>query len=160
MAGLVPMMFGMRCRSQPAALERAVEHDQQVVDLDRLGHVVGGALLHGGHGAGDRAERGHQDHHPLGIVGAGARGQLEAVEPGHLEVGEQQLGGELGELGQRLEAVGGGLDLIALVAQELGQRGPRVGLVVDDQDAASRGHGRARSPPARPGFTQTTGQSA
>ena len=62
--------------------------------------------------------------------------QLDAVHARHLEVGQHQVGRELLELAERLEAVGGGLDRVALVAQELGQRGARVDLVVDDQNVS------------------------
>ena len=47
-------------------------------------------------------------------------------------------GRELLELSERLEAVGRGLGRVALVAEDLAERGPRVGLVVDDEDAAAR----------------------
>jgi hypothetical protein len=49
-------------------------------------------------------------------------------------VGKHELGLELGKTTKSLEAVSGGLDVVTFGAQELGERGARPGLVVDDQD--------------------------
>ena len=131
-----PLAQLARLRAQPALLQLALDHDGQLVDVDRLGQVVGGARAHGRDRGLDRAERGHHDHRQVGVALAQACQQLDAVHAGHLQVGEHQVGRELLQLAQRLEPVGGGLDLVALVAQELGERGARVDLVVDDQDAS------------------------
>ena len=50
--------------------------------------------------------------------------ERDAVEAGHLQVGEDDVGRELLELAERLEAVGGRLGRVALVAQDLA-RAPR-----------------------------------
>jgi hypothetical protein len=71
----------------------------------------------------------------LGRRGAGLAQQPDAVEAGHLQVGEDQVGREAPQLPQRLEAVPRGLGLVALLAEDLRERRARVGLVVDDQDS-------------------------
>ena len=83
------------------------------------------------------AEGGHDDEGDLAVARPRLLHELDAVEARHLQVGEDDVGRELLELAERLEAVGGGLDRVALVAQELGERRTRVGLVVDDEDAAA-----------------------
>ncbi len=60
--------------------------------------------------------------------------------PGIFRSVSDEVGRELLELAERLEAVGGGLDRVALVAEELGERRARVDLVVDYQDASLSGH--------------------
>ena len=66
--------------------------------------------------------------------------EADPVEPGHLEVGEHDLGGEFFELSEGLESVGGGLSCVAFVAKDFGERRTGVRLVVDDQNAAPVGH--------------------
>jgi hypothetical protein len=63
------------------------------------------------------------------------------VHARHLEVGQDHVGQEALLLAQRLEGVGGRLDLVVLVAQEFGQRGPSVDLVIDHQDPTLARHG-------------------
>ena len=46
---------------EATALQRAVDDDEELVELDGLGEVVLGPLLHGLHGRVDVRERGHQD---------------------------------------------------------------------------------------------------
>ncbi len=60
--------------------------------------------------------------------------------PGILRSVTHQVGRELLHLAQRLEAISGRLDGVALVAQKLEERVTRVDLVVDDQDASLAFH--------------------
>ena len=56
--------------------------------------------------------------------------------PGIFEIGDDDVRRERLVLAERLERVGRGLDVEALVAQQLRQRGAGVHFVIDDQDSA------------------------
>ncbi len=124
-------------------IEDPGQDDQQLLEVDRLGQVVRSAGAHRVDRRVDRAERGHHHHGRRLVLGADLLDQLDAVHAGHLEVGHDHVRGEGVELAERLEGVCGGLYLVPFVAQELGERGPRVDLVVDNQDSAECGHGGA-----------------
>ena len=109
-------------------------------DVDRLGEVVAGAGAHGADGGLDLAERGHHDDRQVRIALAKLGQQLQAVHPGHLEVREHQVGREVRHLAERLEAVGGRLDDVALVRSSSMSARARVDLVVDDQNSSFRVH--------------------
>ena len=108
---------------------------QQLLALEGLDQVVVGAAVEAGDavlglGAGGQ----HQDRHVA--VGAQPAADLDAVEAGEAEVEDDQVGDEAGGDVQRLDAVGRGLDLVALVAQRTPQDVGYVGVVLDDQDSA------------------------
>ena len=134
-----------RFLDQARLVHRAVDHGRQGREVERLGEVILGPLLHRLDGAADGAEGGH--HHE----DRSRRGRLrlvhegDAIEPGHLQIGEDHVGDELFELAQRLESVGRGLRRVAFFPQDLAEGGARVGLVVDDEDAAAAVGGRRRA---------------
>jgi hypothetical protein len=128
-------------QAQPPALQLAVDDDEQLVDDDRLGQVVGRALAHGGDRRVDRAVGGHDHRDGLRIQLAGLLHQIQPAHARHAQVGQDQVGRELLELGQGLEAIGGRLHPEPLVPEQLGQSRPGVRLVVHDQDAGARGPG-------------------
>ena len=130
-----------RLLEQARLLHGALDDGRERLEVERLGEVVVGALLDGRDGARDGAEGGHH-HEDASAATRSCAFSMKAMpsRPGHLEVGEDDVGGELLELAEGLEAVGGGLGRVALVAQDLGERGARVGLVVDDEDPAARTH--------------------
>src|SRR5437667_17031 len=66
--------------------------------------------------------------------------QLEAVHARHLQVGQKDVGREVVQLGKRLEAVGGGLDRVAFILEDFGQRRSSIHFVVDNEDPASWVH--------------------
>ena len=70
----------------------------------------------------------------------------DAVEAGHLQVRQDDVGRELVELAERLEPVGRRLGRVAVFAEDLGERGARVRLVVDDEDPAAGCHALPMSP--------------
>ena len=57
--------------------------------------------------------------------------------PGQAEVEDDQVGDEAGGDVERLDSVGGGPHLVALVAQGAAQDVGDVGVVLDDEDAAT-----------------------
>ena len=120
---------------RPAAQQRP-DPRQQLLALEGLDQVVVGAAVEAvdavlGLGPGGQ----HQDRHVA--VGAQAPADLDAVEPGQAEVEDDQVGDEAGGDVERLDAVGGGADLVALVAQRAAQDVGDLGVVLDDQDAAA-----------------------
>jgi hypothetical protein len=111
---------GGRLGEEARLLHGALDHGDEGVGLEGLGEVVLGAELDGLDGAVDGAERRHHHHHGARRSGARLLQQPDAVEAGHLQVGEDQVGPRtLPELAQRLEAVGRGLGLVALLAEDL-----------------------------------------
>jgi hypothetical protein len=119
---------------------RALDDGGQRLVLEGLGEIILGPLLHGSDGAMDRGERRHHDEDGTMQGALRLLHERDAVEARHLEVGEDDVRRKLLQLSERLEAVGGRLDSIALVAQNLAQCGAGVGLVVDDENAVARGH--------------------
>jgi hypothetical protein len=122
-----------------------------LLDLERLEQVVVRALLHRLDRGLDRSESGHQHGQHAEPLGLDPLEQLQARDPRHLEIGDQQVVGPQPELGQRLLAVLDGVDRETLEREELREDLADHALVVDDQDARSvagfRGHtcaGRAR----------------
>src|SRR5262249_38069155 len=102
-----------------------------------FGQIVSGALAHRLHRTLDGSKRGHDDDDALGVTVANLLHQLEARKARHLQVGDDEVGGKIFEFGERLKGVGGGLDGVAFIAQELGKRGASVGFVVDNEDTCA-----------------------
>ena len=94
---------------EPRLLHRALDDRRERLEVERLREVVVGALLDGVDRAGDGAERGHHDEHGAGQDARALLHEPDAVEPRHLEVGQDDVRRELVELAERLEAVGRGL---------------------------------------------------
>ena len=121
---------------QVRPLHRPAQHEQQLVLLQGLGQVVEGALAHRVDGAVDGPVGGHQDDEGRGLQLEDLAQQLDAVEVGHLQVGEDDVeGAALGGL-EGLAAVAGGGGLVALRLQDHLQDVALAALVVDDEDPA------------------------
>ncbi len=69
---------------EPAGLERALDHERELVDVERLGQVVVCALLHRGDRDALAAVRGEQDRGQRGIARGDLTEQRHAVDAGHL----------------------------------------------------------------------------
>jgi hypothetical protein len=78
---------------------------------------------------------GDHDHDDIGIQLAGTGEDLHPIDPGHLEVGEDDLGALALEQRQRALTVGRRHAGIVVPAEEAAPVGDDVRLVVDDQDA-------------------------
>ena len=116
--------------SQPALLERGVEHVQQRVELERLGDEVGRALLDRVDRVLHRAEAGDDDRDDFRIALERGLEHGAAVDAGQPEVGDDDVEGELGQARERVFAAGGLLDDEAVVGQPLRDRLPQRRLVV------------------------------
>jgi hypothetical protein len=74
--------------------------------------------------------------------GAHAPGEAWAIEPGHVQVQEDEAGQRLSlELGEPREAVGRDRHAAAHGLDALSQCGAYVSVVVDDEDTATAAHG-------------------
>ncbi len=82
----------------------------------------------------DRRKAGDEHDLDAGLLLGGAARQLDAVEPGHDHIGEQQVEGHLGELGQRVQAVTDRHHLVTGPAQGLGQELAHGVVVFRQQD--------------------------
>ena len=122
---------------RPAA-QQGADPGEQLAALEGLDQVVVGAAVEAvdavlGLGAGGQ----HQDRHVA--VGAQAAADLDPVEARQAEVEDDQVGDEAGGDVERVDAVGGGADLVALVAQRAAQDVGDLGVVLDEEDAAGCG---------------------
>ena len=153
----------MPASSVPAAAARSAgsvdpAHDrgdpgQQLLASERLDQVVVGADLQGPNLGTFAALAGHdQDRHVAG--GPDLAGHAEAVRAGHRQVEQDQVGRLLAEPAHRRQPVVGGDHLVAVLADEGGDRADHGRVVVDDEDAertdvghrlaSSDGHGRGQ----------------
>ena len=121
------------------ARERALDEEPQLLEVEGLLQVVGGAAAHGFDGVGDRAVRRHQHHRRLRVEAAQALQHVEAALVRQPEVEEHEI------RRRRLEGGDAGgaahLDAHLVAGGRKGARNlaPEQGFVLDDEQA---GHGR------------------
>src|SRR4029453_13650597 len=72
---------------------------------------------------------------PLGELPVEAR----AIQLGHVQIGDDEVVALALELLERLDAIGGGVDVVAFYAQHVDHQLGDQGIVVDDQNAWGRG---------------------
>ena len=115
-----------------AAVERALEPCR----LDRLHQIIDRLDLEGGDG--ELVERGDEDHGRRGLVLGQRAGDADAVEPGHGDVEQQQVGRERFGQSHRAVAVGRRADQVDALDLREQQLEPLGGerLVVGDQDVS------------------------
>src|SRR5262245_36898018 len=121
-------------------LERLLDHQPDLVDLERLGQVVVGAFLHRGDRGLGGGEGGDHDDHRLGRDLVREAQHVEPRAAGHLDVRDDHV--ELVALDERARGgdVARGRDLVALAAHEDLEELLHAALVVDDEDARARLH--------------------
>ena len=114
-------------------LQRLLDQDPEAGDIERLRQVIVGPLLKGGDGGLDRRVPGQDDDRGERQLVLERAEESEPVEPRHDEIAHDHAGQERPRLLERRPAVGGLVDQVAPLRQELPQPLPRR-LVVDDQD--------------------------
>ena len=80
------------------------------------------------------------DHDDVGVHLEGPGQDLHPRDPGHLEVGEDDVGPLARQKRQRLGALGGGDASVVFATEESRPVGDHIGLVVDDQDPRLSAH--------------------
>ncbi len=121
-----------------AALESAGDRRAQLREVDRLGEVIGRAPADGIHRGARIGERGDEDDRRFGVRPVDRGEQLEAAGARHLHVGDHEVerrisGGR--EPLQRLRAVGGEHDRVAVAREHFGEHLATEIIVVDDERA-------------------------
>ena len=138
-----------RCRQR--RLQRAPDHGQQLLQVERLGQILERAAL-GRLDRGDqRRLRAHHDHPQLGAHPLDARDQVEPVLVGHHHVGDHQVALAVLDPAPERGRIRGGAHLIAGAAQRLGEHGADRAVVVGNQDGGKR-HRLLSLKPRRPGL--------
>ncbi len=129
---------GAHLRGHVGVLEDALEGGEQVVDVERLGDVVVGAVLHRLDGGRGPAEGGHHDDLELRVLALELAEYADPVLVGELDIHHHEVGQVLGDLLDRLRAALAELDRVALFAQEVLEQGADIGFVIDDEHGPLR----------------------
>src|SRR5690606_8741535 len=130
--------------AQAPRFEGTLDDDGDLVDVERLGQVVVGALLHRGDGDALGAVRGEQEDRQRRIARGDVAHQLEAIHARHRQIGDDGL--RVVEQRQRLGTRARAQDLVPAFGEDLAQREQNTRLVVDEQ---YRTHARASIMAAR-----------
>jgi hypothetical protein len=123
---------------RPAALEPLLDQQPQPVEVHRLGQVVVGTLPHRAHRGVDGGPAGQDDDRHAGHLLLQRGQQAEAVHVRHHEIGHHERWAQAGRLLQRLAPIGGHVGRVAPGPENRLERGPRVLLVVHDQNGRFR----------------------
>src|SRR5262249_21193777 len=132
-------MIGVGRRGCPALRQGFCHSFLHPLRLERLDHEVAGAELDRLEHLGLLAERGAHDHAGPGVQLDDLLQSSEAVLLGHGDVERGELGLELLEAGDRLDAVAGLTDdLVAALRQRVADHFPHERGIVDYQDSGHR----------------------
>lgn len=99
------------------AAQHGADPQHQFPGGEGLGDVVVGTDLEPEHPVGLLTERGEHDHRQVGQLPPDPAADLEAVDAGHHEVEDHEIGALGGDRGEAVGAVGGQLDLAAGLLQ-------------------------------------------
>ena len=128
-----------RCSSRTSLFEARLlgdtgQTDQEFLQVERFGEIVGRPVLHGLDGGLDRSVGRHQDEGNLGIHRLDAQHQLGTGHPRHPAVAQDQIHLPFPDTGQRLEAVSCQEDLVPLFPQKASDQFPLGGFVIHHDD--------------------------
>lgn len=122
-------------RPPASVAQTRADAGQQLVEAERLGHVVRGAVVEARHRAGRGVARRQHDDREVVALGSQPAQHREAVDAGQADVERQQVEGLAArELG-RLQAVADRARRVALGAQPLVDERGDARLVLGDEDA-------------------------
>ena len=107
-----------------------------LVRIERLAHVVIGAVLQGCDCGFDRGVAGHHDDDQVGIHFVQPPLQFDAVGAAHLDVEQREVPFILGHARESVTRALGGPDLVAFFAEPFSQRIANAQFIVDDQQLA------------------------
>ena len=132
------MLVGVAGLGGHPAQQRA-QPGEQLLERERLGQVVVGPGVEALDPVADGVARGeHQDRDAVADLAQGAGG-LQPVEARHHHVHHDGVGVDAADAGQRLGAVGGGRDVVAVELQRPAQRLAHGTVVLDDEDVLALG---------------------
>ena len=121
---------------QAAVLDRLLDLELHLLDLERLLHVVEGADLHRLDGGVDRAERRHQDDRGRRLQRLGRAQHVHAVAAAHLQVAQHDVELPLVQLLDGDVAVRRLVDLVLRVGQRADDAAPQRVVIVCYQNPA------------------------
>ena len=136
---------------QPALRERALDQQQQVIGIDRLGEEVERAFLHRRDRVLDAAERRHHDDRQLRVEFLGRAQDAEAVALGQPQVGQDHAGAAGAQ--RRIASAWSRASMTAwpCASSAMAEHRAQRVLVLDEQDRRDRpdgARGTYRSQPA------------
>ena len=121
-----------------AAAQQGSQPRAELLERERLDQVVVGAGVEALDAIRDRVARGEHQHGRAVAGGAQAAADLEPVGLGHEHVEHDRVRRLVGERVERLAAVGGQMDPVAVHPQRAVERVADRGLVIDHEDAHTR----------------------
>ena len=130
MAGDWPIE-GFGLLDELVALGGVFDGDEESVEVEGFLDEVVGSAVEGVDGGVDGAVGGDDDEGDVGGHVLGSLEDVDAVHAGHFDVAEDEVGAVVFEGGESLDAVGGGGDLVALVAEDFLEGVAYAFLVVD-----------------------------
>ena len=132
--------------AEAAVLQRALDGQADLAQLEGLRQVVVGALAHGLDGRLQAAEGRHEDHAGAGLTGLRRAQKGEAVDLAHDEVREDHFDLLALDRGQRPRAADRGGDGVPVALEMASEEVDHLGVVVGHED--SPGH-RGGARPSR-----------
>jgi len=127
---------------QVTALEGLADDAQQLRPLERLGEEVVGAILHRLYGFLDGAEGGEEDHVDVGRDRLRGVQDLDAGQPRHLEIGQDEIDAAALQALERGVAIGGHDHPKALAGEHAFEALAQPRVVVGHQETGRLRHGR------------------
>ena len=132
---LQPSLEGLDLAQRLLALEGVGQDDLQLSRLHRLLDVVVGARPDRRHRVLHASPTGEEDHRAVRHLLAQGLEQPESVGAGHGDVGDDDVGEELGGAAEGLGAIRGHLHLVSPGAEQLGQRFAGLTFIIHGQDS-------------------------
>ena len=116
--------------------ERTLGQEERLVEVEGLGKIIVGALLHGLDGRLDGTVGGHDDDLGVGALGADVPEEREAVHARHAYVEQNEVEGLRFRFAKGARAVLDRGDLVAGPAEALLEHPAETVFVVGDEDAS------------------------
>ena len=123
---------------EPPTLECAIDEQEKVVYVHRLGEEVRSALADGAHRVLDGAKGGHHDDIRFGASLQSRRQNVESTSRGQLQVGENDAETRSRKGALRLIGIGARLDTQSVSSKRVGDGDPERFLVLDQKDVNHR----------------------
>jgi hypothetical protein len=123
--------------AQIAMLDRSLDSQRELVQLERLAQKVVSARTHRCNCLLEAAERGHHDDRHVPVSRLDSLGELETTYPGHLKVGYHHRNVSRAEQSERFGRVVYGKGRIAPAAEIAGDQGRKIDVVFDDENGLS-----------------------